>query len=109
MVNILIYLILGIYFKFKQMKKQIKLGIALIMLVSSCTTSYKIHVTEPTEGVKYYTPMQLINREYDVIYRWEEGVPVGSKSEAMWQINIWKKHNDHIRRARKKNVYIKVK
>jgi hypothetical protein len=99
----------GIYFKFKQMKKQIKLIIAVAVLLSSCTTRYKIHVTEPSEGVKYYTPMQLVKHGNDIIYRWEQGPPLNSQEQAMWQINMWKKYNEHVKRARKSNVYIKIK
>jgi hypothetical protein len=89
------------------MKKLIFIAIATSLV--SCSHKYKIHVTEPTEGVKYYSPMQRVKGETDLIYRWNKGVPVGSRSEAMWQINIWKKHNEHVRRAKRKRIYIKVK
>jgi hypothetical protein len=83
--------------------------IAIASCFGACTHKYKIHVTEPSEGVKFYAPMQRVKGETDLIYRWDKGVPMMSRSEAMWQINIWKKHNEHIRRAKRKNIYIKVK
>lgn len=89
------------------MKKLIIIAITASLV--ACSQRYKIHVTEPSEDAKYYAPMQTVKGRYDLFYRWEKGTPLASQSEAMWQINVWKKHNEHMRRTRRNNIYIKVK